>query len=123
MADEKIKKSLERKTKKELIEIIFRKDSVERELRELNKDLSEINNNLSEDKKSLSEKIKTLNDEIDELATTSSASYEILSEDYQNACDENAKLYHNNKRYKKQINLVVALLTMLSIMLVLSLVL
>ena len=41
MADEKTTKSLERKTKKELIEIILRKDSVERDLREINKGLSE----------------------------------------------------------------------------------
>ena len=41
MIDEKTTRSLERKTKKELIEIILRKDSVERDLRETNKNLIE----------------------------------------------------------------------------------
>lgn len=93
MADEKTTKSLERKTKKELIDIILRKDSVERDLRETNKVLTA-------DKESLSEKIKTLNDEIDELANTSNSSYEVLSEDYQNACDENASLVRENIKLK-----------------------
>ena len=109
MADEKTTKSLERKTKKELIEIILRKDSVERELRETNK-------NLSEDKK----KCETDIENKENAFLTLSAKHDELIQDYQNCCDENTTLYHDNKRYKKQINLVVALLSMLSIMLVLS---
>ena len=93
MTDKKTTKSLERKTKKELIEIILRKDSVERDLRENNKVLTA-------DKESLSEKTKTLNDEIDELANTSNSSYEVLCEDYQNACDENASLVRENIKLK-----------------------
>lgn len=109
MADEKTTKSLERKTKKELIEIILRKDSVERELRETNK-------NLSEDKKKCEADIENK----ENAFLTLSAKHDELIQDYQNCCDENTTLYHNNKRYKKRIKLVVALLNMVSIMLILS---
>ena len=119
MADEKIKKSLERKTKKELIEIIFRKDSVERELRELNKDICEINKTLSEDKK----KCETDIENQENAFLTLSAKHDELIQDYQNCCDENTSLYHDNKRYKKQIKLVATLLIIVSTMLILSLVL
>ena len=119
MADEKIKKSLERKTKKELIEIIFRKDSVERELREINKDLCEINKNISEDKK----KCETDIENQENAFLTLSAKHDELIQDYQNCCDENTSLYHDNKRYKKQIKLVATLLIIVSTMLILSLVL
>lgn len=119
MADEKTKKSLERKTKKELIEIIFRKDSVERELRELNKDLSEINNNLSEDKKKCEADIENK----ENAFLTLSSNHDTLINDYRDCCDANTLLYHDNQKYKKQIKLVVALLSIVSTMLILSLVL
>lgn len=112
MADEKTTKSLERKTKKELIEIILRKDSVERDLREINK-------GLSEDKKKCEADIE----DQENAFLTLSARHDELIQDYQNCCDENTTLYHDNKRYKKRIKLVVALLNMVSIMLILSLVL
>lgn len=119
MADEKTTKSLERKTKKELIEIILRKDSVERELREINKDYFEINKNLSEDKKKCEADIENQ----ENAFLTLSANHDALMHDYQDCCDENTSLYHINKKYKKQIKLVVAVLYMVSIMLILSLVL
>lgn len=112
MADEKTTKSLERKTKKELIEIILRKDTVERDLRELNK-------GLSEDKK----KCETDIENQENAFLTLSARHDELIQDYQNCCDENTTLYHNNKRYKKQIKLVATLLIIVSTMLIISLVL
>lgn len=112
MADEKTTKSLERKTKKELIEIILRKDSVERDLREINK-------GLSEDKKKCEADIE----DQENAFLTLSARHDELIQDYQNCCDENTTLCHINKKYKKQIKLVVAVLYMVSIMLILSLVL
>lgn len=112
MADEKTTKSLERKTKKELIEIILRKDSVERDLREINK-------GLSEDKKKCEADIENQ----ENAFLTLSARHDELIQDYQNCCDENTTLYHNNKRYKKQIKLVATLLIIVSTMLIISLVL
>lgn len=112
MADEKTTKSLERKTKKELIEIILRKDSVERDLREINK-------GLSEDKKKCEADIE----DQENAFLTLSARHDELIQDYQNCCDENTILYHNNKRYKKRIKLVVTLLIIVSTMLLFSLVL
>lgn len=112
MADEKTTKSLERKTKKELIEIILRKDSVERDLRETNK-------NLSEDKKKCEADIENQ----ENAFLTLSANHDALMHDYQDCCDENTSLYHDNKRYKKQIKLVATLLIIVSTMLIISLVL
>ena len=110
MADEKTTKSLERKTKKELIEIILRKDSVEREFREINK-------NLSEDKK----KCETDIENQENAFLTLSANHDALMHDYQDCCDENTSLYHDNKRYKKQIKLFGTMLIVVSTMLILSL--
>lgn len=112
MADEKTTKSLERKTKKELIEIILRKDSVERDLREINK-------GLSEDKKKCEADIENQ----ENAFLTLSARHDELIQDYQNCCDENTTLYHINKKYKKQIKLVATLLIIVSTMLIISLVL
>ena len=110
MADEKTTRSLERKTKKELIEIILRKDSVERELREINKDLSE-------DKK----KCETDIENQENAFLTLSANNDALMHDYQDCCDENTTLYHNNEKYKKQIKLFGTMLIVVSTMLILSL--
>lgn len=110
MADEKTTRSLERKTKKELIEIILRKDSVERELREINKDLSENKKKCEADIEDQENAFITLSCKHDELI-----------QDYQNCCDENSTLYHNNKRYKKQIKLFGTMLIVVSTMLILSL--
>lgn len=112
MADEKTTKSLERKTKKELIEIILRKDSVERDLREINK-------GLIEDKKKCEADIENQ----ENAFLTLSANHNALMHDYQDCCDENTSLYHDNKRYKKQIKLVATLLIIVSTMLIISLVL
>ena len=110
MADEKTTRSLERKTKKELIEIILRKDSVERELREINKDLSENKKKCEADIEDQENAFLTL-----------SANHDSLIHDYQDCCDENTSLYHDNKRYKKQIKLFGTMLIVVSTMLILSL--
>lgn len=119
MADEKTTKSLERKTKKELIEIILRKDSVERELREINKDYFEINKNLSEDKKKCEADIENK----ENAFLTLSVKHDALIHDYQDCCDANTLLYHDNQKYKKQIKSVATLLIIVSTMLIISLVL
>lgn len=112
MADEKTTKSLERKTKKELIEIILRKDSVEKDLREINK-------GLSEDKKKCEADIENK----ENAFLTLSSNHDTLINDYRDCCDANTLLYHDNQKYKKQIKLVTTLLIIVSTMLILSLIL
>lgn len=112
MIDEKTTRSLERKTKKELIEIILRKDSVERDLRETNK-------NLIEDKKKCENDIENQEKEFVEISNK----YNDLNEDYQNCCDENATLICHNKKYKKQRNSLATLLCVMIAMLMFSLIL
>lgn len=101
-------KSLLRKTKVQLVDIILRKDDIEKDIRIKIKEIQKEYNELYIDYKSLYNK------------------YDELNTDYKLLCDDNVDLQHNykdiiNKQYKliqfhKKINLVLFILFILSVL-------
>lgn len=78
---DKTSNSLMKHTKAQLVDIIFRKDNIEKDLREMQEDIVALSNNRLE-------KLNNLKKEYKELCDN----YDTLNHDYEEVCDEIASL-------------------------------
>lgn len=100
-------KGLNKKTKAQLIDIILRKDDIERDLRKMNKNIeadcigtTNTLNRFKDDFEKLKEQYDVVSSKYGELKLR----YNELFEEYTNAFDEYATIDANNKEYYKKVN-------------------
>lgn len=113
--------SLMRKTKTQLIDIILRKDSVERQLRGNLTKVEEEARKITIENDSYKETVKSLNNKYMNLVhiknkfDTLKEDYQILKSDFETICDEKADIEYKYKTYVKYLQKGIIIIAILFI--------